>query len=100
MNQIRLLCLLGIVLLTGGCSTIATKTDERWGVAYSGTKCASSRMKQAWSYSGIAGFVSSFDVLFSAIADTMILPIDLLVPKQDYKYTPRSKERDMPCRPL
>ncbi|MBI3552904.1 MAG: hypothetical protein HY077_10340 [Elusimicrobia bacterium] len=75
------LCLISLALITAGCSTIITKADKRWGVEYSGTKCATQRTKEIWKKTRVGGFMSSIDVALSAVADTLLWPADALMKK-------------------
>jgi uncharacterized protein YceK len=68
-----------VTALLAACSTVITKSDKRWGVKYSGTKCAVSRTKQIYKQTKFGAAVETLDVVVSAAADTLLLPADSLM---------------------
>ncbi|PIP82277.1 MAG: hypothetical protein CO113_00905 [Elusimicrobia bacterium CG_4_9_14_3_um_filter_62_55] len=66
-------------LLQAGCHTAATKSQGGWGKPYSGARCAHRGMS-FWGKDSIvlrASFVP--DLVLSAVADTVLLPVDFVV---------------------
>jgi uncharacterized protein YceK len=85
MKRNRAATLLAAVLagsLLAGCATMSSKTVGSWGRPYSGVRCVGT--EDYWD--GLSGAMkgtqliySGTDYLFSAIFDTVFLPVDLIV---------------------
>jgi len=83
-RSILILSLVGATMIQAGCGSIATKSNGAWGKKYSGTTC-SAAVTAITSHEHGLWIVSPFtaiDTLLSAAIDTILLPIDLVVPKQ------------------
>lgn len=74
----------GALLLSGGCGTLATKTETGFGEVYSGTSCSAGAtsftagltVMGAWPLAIVVPF-AAIDTVLSAVADTLLLPFDL-----------------------
>jgi uncharacterized protein YceK len=76
--KLRAARLLPLLLVLSGCGTLKTKGNQEWGHTYSGTKCAVETARWVrrddWALTPFA----LPDVLFSAVADTVVAPFDLM----------------------
>jgi uncharacterized protein YceK len=78
----KLIALMPYILLMGGCATSMTKEEGAWGQAYSGTPCSIKNISDAkWGFNGGTLLLLPLflvDVPLSVVADTLVLPIDLV----------------------
>ena len=66
-------------VLLAGCGTIETKSKGAWGLTYSGTKCSANYVRMAARDARPMIPFPAIDVCLSAILDTLVLPVDLIV---------------------
>lgn len=66
-------------VLLAGCGTIETKSKGAWGLSYSGAKCSVNYVKMAARDAKPMVPIPAIDVLLSAVLDTVVLPVDLIV---------------------
>jgi uncharacterized protein YceK len=66
-------------VLLAGCGTIETKSKGGWGLSYSGAKCSVNYVKMDERESKPMIPFSAIDVGLSAVLDTLLLPVDLIV---------------------
>lgn len=77
----------GATLSLSGCGTVLTKSNGAWGQKYSGTSCSAlgtamaTGSEKAW----IGVPFLAIDTVISAVMDTIVLPIDIVVRKPDKK---------------
>ena len=81
MKKFRAVAIAAAGLLLG-CATLSSKGNGSWGREYSGVRCVGT--EDYWSgladaLKGTQLIYSGTDYLFSAVLDTALLPIDLLV---------------------
>jgi uncharacterized protein YceK len=72
-----LLLAIGTISLCA-CSTVVSKSDGGFGEAYSGTQLAYRNFSQGGPRHPLVLIVVAADMPLSAIADTLVLPVDLL----------------------
>jgi uncharacterized protein YceK len=68
--------------LLAGCATLSSKGNGSWGREYSGVRCVGTEdywSGLAYALRGTQIIYSGTDYLFSAVMDTALLPIDLIV---------------------
>lgn len=68
-----------LLLATGGCGTYLAKDNSGWGAPYAGTQCAlglPANLVERPLYVFLPFAI--LDIPVSAIADTLVLPVDLL----------------------
>ena len=80
-----LACILLLSLFAGGCSTISTKATGSIGKPYSGLSCDLRSLQalpqQTHSWPMVVAL--TVDAPLSALADTVLLPVDLLAKSPD-----------------
>jgi uncharacterized protein YceK len=74
---------MGEILFQTGCGSIATKSNGAWGKKYSGTTCSAAVTAITAHEHGmwIVAPFTAIDTLLSAAIDTILLPVDFIVPK-------------------
>jgi uncharacterized protein YceK len=84
MRMIGILAFTAIAL--SGCGTVMTKTvGSQWGDKYSGTTCSAHGTREAARKRRFITPLFALDTLISAVADTVVLPIDLIYGEPKYK---------------
>jgi uncharacterized protein YceK len=81
----RLRILILATILQTGCGTIATKSNGAWGKPYSGAACSAAVTDCTARTNGGTKVVvpfSALDTVLSAVVDTILLPVDLIVPNK------------------
>ena len=82
LNKLFKIILLYIyITFISGCSTIVVHSEDNIiPPAYAGTKRAIKETRRQWDKGDLYGVIVlyAFDVPFSAIADTLIYPVDLI----------------------
>ena len=91
MNTIRFLGFVALAGIFAGCGTVASKASGSWGRAYSGVECSGTvtaltanppnHNRATWIILPFA----AVDTVLSAIADTVLAPVDLAVGNRDKK---------------
>lgn len=88
MPRLSILLLFLATLFMEGCSTIVSKQEGRWGESYSGLNYSLERWPEYYHACIFAPPLllavipaSAIDIPLSAIADTIILPVDLIIQK-------------------
>lgn len=81
-GKLLLVCALAVTL--SGCGTIVTKSNRAWGAPYSGAKCSAEGMESSVVVTAMGGVPAilalpffAVDTVLSAVADTLVLPIDM-----------------------
>ena len=86
--MLRNLTLMLVVLFTSSCSTVIVHSQkDRSPGPYSGTAQAIEQTKKSWHSPTLYGevFWTAFDVPLSFVADTIILPYDLIQSEELHK---------------
>ena len=86
-EKLRVVATIFIAGSLTGCATAVTKSQGAWGDKYSGAKCSGAitvLMANPPNHNRVAWVVVPFaaiDAVLSAVVDTIVLPVDLLVGK-------------------